>query len=61
MPKVKLPSTNPATKSRLSKKATSSGARSSSPAIDILIDVNCADLLNDASEMLHRDDDMVSL
>ena len=61
MPKVKLPSTKPAAKSGLSKKATSTGARGSPPATDVLNDVKCADLLNDASEMLHRDDDMVSL
>lgn len=60
MPKVKFPSTKPATKSRLPKKASLTGARGSPPATDILGDVNCTDLLNDTSEMLHRDDDMVS-
>ena len=60
MPKVKLPSTKPTNKSRLPKNSSSTGARGSPPATDVLSDVNCADLLNDASEMLHRDDDMVS-
>ena len=60
MPKVKLPSTKPAIKSRLPKKSSLTGARGSPPATDVLSDVNCTDLLNDASEMLHRDDDMVS-
>ena len=60
MPKVKLPSTKPATKSRLPKKAGLTGARGSPPATDTLGDGNYTDLLNDTSEMLHRDDDMVS-
>ena len=60
MPKVKLPSTKPVIKSRLPKKASLTGARGSSPATDVLGDADCIDLLNDASEMLHRDDDMVS-
>ena len=60
MPKVKLPSTKPAAKSRLPKKAGLTGANGSPPAIDVLGDVNCPDLLNDTSEVLHRADDMVS-
>ena len=60
MPKVKLPSTKPTNKSRLPKNPSSTGARGSPPATYDLGDANCTDLLNDASEMLHRDDDMVS-
>ena len=60
MPKVKLPSTKPAIKSRLPKKVSLTGAKGLPPAIDVLGDVNCTDLSNDTSEMLHRDDDMVS-
>ena len=60
MPKVKLPSAKPSTKSRLPKKSSLTGARGSPPATGAIIDVNCIDLLNDASEILHRDEDMVS-
>ena len=60
MPKVKLPSTKPAAKSHLPKKSGLTVARGSPPATDAHSNVNYTDLLNDASEMLHRDDDMVS-
>lgn len=60
MPKVKLPSAKPSTKTRLPKKSSLTGARGSPPATEAISDANCTDLLNDASEILHRDEDMVS-
>jgi len=60
MPKVKLPTANPSKKAVSSKKAASSSVKDSSPVKDVSCVVKVSNLLTDASEMLHREDDMVS-
>lgn len=60
MPKVKLPTANPSKKAGSSKKVASSSGKESSPAKDVSCVAKISNLLTNASEMLHREDDMVS-
>jgi len=60
MPKVKLPTATPSKKACSSKKVASSGVKDSSPANDLPGVAKTSNLLTNALEVLHREDDMVS-